>query len=98
MHASLGYDAKEAFDEDVLEVIILFEDDGSGPIHTPFRDWTRQNLYKAPSSVVLNFASCFKFYLQVRCPCLARQTCFAGKKMHAAAMAFCEMKALFILN
>ena len=48
MHASLGYDAEEAFDEDVLTDITLFDDDGSGPIHTPFFEWTRQNLYKAP--------------------------------------------------
>ena len=48
MHASLGYDAEEAFDEDVLKDITLFDDDGSTPIHTAFREWTRQSLYKAP--------------------------------------------------
>ena len=48
MHASLGYDAEEAFDEDVLKDITLLSDDGSGPTHTPFREWRRQNLCKAP--------------------------------------------------
>ncbi|MCV6576360.1 MAG: leucine-rich repeat domain-containing protein, partial [Cohaesibacter sp.] len=46
MHTSLGYDAEEAFDEDVLDFLTLFEDDSSGPSQTPFWQWTRENIYK----------------------------------------------------
>ena len=48
MHTSLGYDAEEAFDDDVLDFITLFGDNSSCPSQTPFFEWARQNIYKAP--------------------------------------------------
>ena len=48
MHTSSGYDAEEAFDDDVLDFITLFGDNSSCPSQTPFFEWARQNIYKAP--------------------------------------------------
>ena len=49
MHTSLGYDAEEAFDEDALAFITLFEDDSSGPSQTPFFEWRRKKyIHNAP--------------------------------------------------
>ena len=44
MHTSLGYDAEEAFDEDDVASITLFEDDGSGPSQTPFLEWRQKKM------------------------------------------------------
>ena len=52
MHASLGYDAAEAFDERVWGFITLFEDDDTGPIHTPFFEWTNQNIWFGTLSLI----------------------------------------------
>ena len=44
MHTSLGYDAEEAFDENAVASITLFEDDSSGPSQTPFLEWRQKKM------------------------------------------------------
>ena len=46
----------------------------------------------------LIFAYCLKFCLQVRCPCLARQTCFAGQKGRMRLYGLQWNESLSILN